>query len=229
VLSYLTPEDRAELATLGIRASCDFRDQHERGREPTQWPQPEVRRLTWDHVRGSIGMRKLLDDRELDAALARSIMLAFYRRLPYRFVTQFSDMLRELALGATPLVINCAAGKDRTGMAAALILASLGVPRDQIIADYVLTDSAVNLEKELFEHPRTSVGFGADRELIARVSPQARAPLLQAHPDYIRAAFAQIEEQEGSIEAFLRNRLGLTGELRDRLRRELLEEVASPA
>jgi protein-tyrosine phosphatase len=169
-------------------------------------------------------MRKLLVDRELDADFARSIMLAFYRRLPYRFLTQFSDMLRELALGATPLVINCAAGKDRTGMAAALILASLGVPREQIVADYVLTNTAVNLERELFEHPRTSVGFGADRELIARVSPQARAPLLLAHPDYILAAFAQIEERDGSIDAFLRNTLGLSDELRDRLKDAMLED-----
>jgi protein-tyrosine phosphatase len=223
VLTYLSPADRAQLEELDIRASCDFRDEEERAREPTLWPRSDVRKFAWNHVRGSLGMRKLLAGRELDADFGRSTMLAFYARLPYRFVTQYTDMLRLLAEGAAPLVINCAAGKDRTGMAAALILASLGVPREQILEDYALTDHAVDLERELFAHPRTSVGFGADRELIAKVSPEARAPLLQARPEYLQSAFEQIESREGSVDVFLRNTLGLTEERRKALRGHLLE------
>jgi len=223
VLTYLTPEDRAQLEELGIRASCDFRDDEERAREPTPWPRAGVRQLTWSHVRGALGMRRLLADRKLDADFARSTMLAFYGRLPYRFVTQYSDMLHLLAQGATPLVINCAAGKVRTGMAAALILASLGVPRETVLEDYALTDRAVDLEKELFAHPRTSVGFGADRELIAGVSPEARAPLLEARPEYLLAAFDAIESRDGSLETYFRDTLGLDEQQQATLRSHLLE------
>lgn len=223
VLTYLTPEDREQLAELGIRTSCDFRDDEERAREPSPWSSTDILQLSWNHVRGALGMRRLLADRELDADFARSTMLAFYARLPYRFVTQYTDMLRVLAEGATPLVINCAAGKDRTGLAAALILASLGVPRAEILEDYALTDRAVDLERELFAHPRTSVGFGADRELIAMVSPDARAPLLQARPEYLLAAFQEIESREGSVETYLCQTLGLTEERRKTLQAHLLE------
>src|SRR3546814_7502585 len=48
-------------------------------------------------------------------------------------------MFSQLAAGELPMVINCTAGKDRTGVAAALVLTALDVPRDIIIADYALS------------------------------------------------------------------------------------------
>ena len=150
-------------------------------------------------------------------------MLRFYRALPYRFATQYSGMLRALAAGRLPLVINCAAGKDRTGVAAAVVLASLDVSRDQIVADYTLTDSTVNLEKELFEHPESSLGLGSDQAVLALATKEARAPLLRAAPEYLLAAFEEIETNEGSVDAYLRNQLGLTDEMRESLRNHLLE------
>ena len=52
---------------------------------------------------------------------------------------QYTDMFARLKRGDTPLAFNCSAGKDRTGMAAALILSVLDVPRETILADYGLT------------------------------------------------------------------------------------------
>ena len=56
---------------------------------------------------------------------------------------QLADVARAvLEPGGLPAVIGCAAGKDRTGVAVALLLAAVGVPADEIVADYVLTGPA---------------------------------------------------------------------------------------
>ena len=47
-------------------------------------------------------------------------------------------------------MVHCSAGKDRTGIAVALVLLALGVPREAVIDDYVLTNTTVNLRRQLF-------------------------------------------------------------------------------
>ena len=85
---------------------------------------------------------------------------------------------------------------------------------EQIIEDYVLTNDTVDLEKALFEHPQGSLGLGEDGSVLASAARKSRDPLLKAWPEYLAAAFAQIEQDEGSMDHYLRNRLGLTDELR---------------
>jgi protein-tyrosine phosphatase len=139
------------------------------------------------------------------------------------FAQPYADLFRKLADGALPLVFHCAAGKDRTGIAAALILTSLGVPRDTVFDDYLLTDRAVDLEAALFQHRRTSIGVGDEHAHLRTIGREARAPLLEARPEYLDAAIEQIEGEYGSVEVYLRQRLGVTDEMLRSLHSHLLE------
>ena len=227
VMSYLTDADRVRLDGLGLRTVCDFRAPGERKREPTNWQSPGTQVLHWDYDFRSVSLRAVLADvdvAELSPEIAHRCMTELYRRLPTLFAAPYAGLFRKLADGESPLVFHCAAGKDRTGIAAALILISLGVPRDTVVGDYVLTDSVVDLEASLFAHPRTSIGVGDEHAHLTRVGREARAPLLQARPEYLQAAIEQIEGDCGSIEQYLRERLGVTDEMIRGIQDHLLED-----
>jgi protein-tyrosine phosphatase len=112
-------------------------------------------------------------------------------------------MFSELLAGHAPLAFNCNAGKDRTGIAAALLLTALGVPRATIIEDYLLTNRYLD--------PRsfTSAPPSAANPL-AGMSPDAARMLLAADPSYIRAAFDVIDGHKDGAEGYLRDELGLS-------------------
>lgn len=67
-------------------------------------------------------------------------MTALYPRLLTQFNSQYRRMFAALLAGRAPLAFNCIAGQDRTGVAAALLLTALGVPRETVIQDYLLTN-----------------------------------------------------------------------------------------
>jgi protein-tyrosine phosphatase len=224
VLTYLTDRDAATIQRLGIRVVCDLRTRRERDREPTRWPIDDSTHLNWDYDPRHTSLRGYLTTTEpLSPDVVRNSMLNLYRNLPRLFAVPYADLFRQLGAGGTPLVFHCSAGKDRTGLAAALILHSLGVPRETILADYELTNSVVDLETELFQHPRSSIGIGEDYSHLTRTDAATRAPLLHALPEYLDAALAQVEQDHGSLDAYLHSQLGVTAEVRQRLQQQLLE------
>ncbi len=224
VLSYLSDTDHAQLATLDIRVICDLRTARERAREPTDWRQPQTEQLSWDYDPSHTSLRTYLAQAtDYDAETTRQSMLQLYRRLPSLFTQQYRELFARLARAETPVVFHCSAGKDRTGLAAALILTSLGVPRSTVVEDYVLTDQLVDLEHALFRHPRGSIGVGDEFSALSSVDPAARAPLLRAMPEYLEAAFGQIAQDHGSVEGFLHAELGVTPGVTASLRQHLLE------
>ena len=91
----------------------------------------------------------------------------------------------------TPLLFHCSAGKDRTGIAAALLLGALGVDRKVIIEDYML--SAEYLKGKY--------------DAIVQAHPEF-APLTTVRKEYLEAAFQTIDSDYQGLENFLRNQLG---------------------
>src|SRR3546814_1768609 len=88
------------------------------------------------------------------AADIHAHMLETYRRLLGEQRAAVAAMFGLLLAGRAPLLINCTAGKDRTGVLSALLLAALGVPLETVRTDYALT--------ELIQDPRAPL-FPVDR------------------------------------------------------------------
>jgi protein-tyrosine phosphatase len=137
----LTPADYAALQRRGIRIVCDLRDTRERSAEPVHWPTtgaPQV--LSDDYALDPRDFLPAAPMKDWTAYSARAAMTASYPKMLVQFRNQYRRMFAELLAGHAPLAFNCSAGKDRTGIAAALLLTALGVPRQTVIDDYLLTN-----------------------------------------------------------------------------------------
>lgn len=221
-LSYLTASDRASLDTLSLKAIFDLRARSEREGDPTAWSGAGVT----THVFRPGHKRKLVDmaaDYAPTAAGARALMLDFYAELPRVMGHVFGEVLLRIAEGAFPCIIHCSAGKDRTGMAVALLLAALGCARETIIADYGASARAVRLEDAVV---RSIVKDESSQHFRARYPAEAIAVLTAAAPEYIRAALDAIDAEFGGISAYLAG-LGVDATVRAHLRRHLLDAVQS--
>ncbi|WP_225204652.1 tyrosine-protein phosphatase [Novosphingobium huizhouense] len=136
---------------------------------------------------------------------AINAMTALYERLPFRPVLTgtYRLYLRTLAQNDHPTLLHCLAGKDRTGVAAALVHTLLGVHPDDVMADYVLTNTAGNAEA------RIAAGAGAVRSGFgATMEDGAVRVLMGVRPEFLETAFAAIRKEYGSVEAYAEQALG---------------------
>lgn len=136
--------DRQLLAEIAIRTVIDLRANHERRQYPHGLlGSPEVRYWSHDHDRTSGNLRRALREPGMSASAIRAAMIDLYEKLPYEFADVFKELFSSACSGPLPLVFNCAAGKDRTGVAAALLLTALGVGWDEVLKDYMLSQHCV--------------------------------------------------------------------------------------
>jgi protein-tyrosine phosphatase len=108
------------------------------------------------------------------------------------------------ALAGRPLVVHCAAGKDRTGFVAGVLLGALGVARDAVMEDYLLTNERV---------PPQDHG---------RFPPEIMAVLATVQAAFLQAAWDAIDADHGGLDAYLERVAGLTPARRQRLQAALL-------
>ena len=217
-LAEITAEGREKLKVWGIRGLCDLRSSRERIAEPYNW-HGELGISYWcrDYETSFGELRKLLEAPLATGEETREAMLAGYRRLPYEQAPAYTELFRRLAAEEVPLIFNCSAGKDRTGAGAALILIALGVPREIVVEDYVLTDKIVDLAKAL-----TGTGSGGS-SLLARKPPEVVRAILGCDPAYIAAALETIEATSGSLNNYLQDTLGIGPATLDDIRSRFLE------
>jgi protein-tyrosine phosphatase len=220
-LGRLTPADVAAIERLGIRLICDLRAPSERADLVSRLPAgaaANVVSLPVDFSALEPGLvRRRLLGRDFAAGAIAETVLAAYRAYVTDFAHAFAGVLRALAApGAQPALIHCNGGKDRTGFAVMLVLLTLGVPRSTIVEDYLLTNHLTRWTTLR----RTWLVFLASR---LSVRPSEMRALLEAREPYLDAAFAAMEARHGSSEAYLREALGVTDELRDRLRAAFLQ------
>ena len=184
----------------------------------------DVRQLVWNYdARRLFASMRIADPSNTNM---RQAMLNFYRQLPWLFAPQFKALFMLIAGGALPIVINCSAGKDRTGMASALLLSVLGMPRMTILEDYALSDRLTDFEvalvaPRLSERSTAIAGFHG----LNRLSAELRAPLLRSDPHYLAAAFSEIEARHGSVDAYMNAELGVNETAINAIRSHLLESA----
>lgn len=218
-MAGLTAADYTYLGRLGIQAVCDFRTAPERQQEPNQWVRAaRVSYWTRDYELSGGDLGRLFGGGKVTPAQVRTTMAEMYRALPYEQVPAYREMFRQMLAGQLPLAFNCSAGKDRAGLAAALVLTALGVPRETVFADYALTDKY--LAAALARNPSDG---GAISGILSRLPKDVAEVLMSADPAYIRAAFDEMTKRDGSPEGYLRKSLGVGPKELAALRKMLLQ------
>jgi protein-tyrosine phosphatase len=220
-LARLTEGDLAIVRKLEIRLLVDLRTEAERIRNPNRWPpghEAEFLNLS-SSDRGGDFRRILTEDPS--PAGARRAMMANYRRKPREFASLLPTLFgRLVAPDRLPAIIHCHAGKDRTGFVVALLLAALGVRREAIRADYVLTAQYWKIDEGLDRY------IALITNLTGQVPTTETASVFNvADPAFIDIALDAIEEEYGAIEAYLERVAGVTPAMRDVLRTTLLEDA----
>lgn len=217
-----TDADLPRIAALNLVSVYDLRSSKERSAHPCRRPQgfsatihvaDDPSEMQAPHIAAAATTR------QRDAASAREGMRRNYGKLLFRpeLVAMMRRYLAGLAEGNGASLINCMAGKDRTGIAVAMLHLAAGVHRDDIIEDYVLTNKAGDIEARITAGMATiTTVTGQQDEAVLRV-------LMGVEPEYLEAAFATIDEKHGSADAYLRDMLGADDALRGRLREALVE------
>lgn len=214
-MALLDEEDAQALRTLGIRAICDFRRPGERREEPTLWHGAEVDYYCRDYSERSGVLSEMLKAEQATVQDMHAIMIDIYRRIPADHAESYRAMFAQMLTGRLPILINCAAGKDRTGAGAMLILWALGVPRETILADYLATN----------DHADWDWRMGQASSRLTRALTERRAvmmPVLRAEAAYLDALFETLDAEHGGVDGYLRDRLGVGTAERAALREALL-------
>lgn len=214
----LTDSDRALVESLDIRVCCDFRRREEHEIEPSRLP-AGTRIASIAITPGSqAGFFERIAAGEAGEAEMVAFMEAINRDFARHHAAEYRRMFEELlALEEGAFMINCAAGKDRTGFGAALILAALGVADEDILADYMLTRDYFPIDREMERVRRKYVPAGG------RFDTALMRPMMEVRESYLGSALAEIHARHGAIGNYLARELGLGPAELARLRERLTD------
>ncbi|MDF8332256.1 tyrosine-protein phosphatase [Novosphingobium cyanobacteriorum] len=139
---------------------------------------------------------------------ARNAMVRLYQGLPFRpvLIGSYRLFFHALAHGRGPSLLHCVAGKDRTGIGAALLHTLLGVHPDDVMSDYLLTNTAGNQESRLAAL-RSHMSSDGLNEAALRV-------LMGVEASFLDSAFDEIRQRHGSVERYAEAVLGVDADMR---------------
>lgn len=215
-LSELSDGDRALFVSLAD-AVVDFRTSGERDEKPDiEIPGiryhhiPILDSLTAGITREKAADRELFSRLGADPGKAGQYMCDMYHAFAESdfAALQYAAFIRLLMQpGEKAVVWHCTAGKDRAGVGAAIVEELLGVKRDDVIEDYLMTNEYLKDEIEfLTGFIKRQAGEGS------MITDEALHYLLGARQDYIEEYYHTIDCKYGSFKLFIRDGLNLTEE-----------------
>jgi len=225
-LAALNEEDLTEIGKLDINLIVDLRHAPERAKQPSRFPTPQPHVHEYpdspERLEAKVAPHEAFLEHELHTAEdAHRYMMGSYTQRPHDagFQAIFADTLRFMANNADEdksagVLVHCAAGKDRTGTLCALIQGVLGVSRDDILADYMMTLDAVNIDKIL--EPAAKMFSKRYGRII---NAKALWPMFGVAPEYLEAALKGM----GDIEEYIVSKLGIDTVEIERLKTRYLE------
>ena len=215
-----TDEDVKTFKDFGIKTIYDFRSISER----TQAPDPRYDGITYHEISALYrkdGTEMDFDFRNLDKPIPDKIrevhdLLEEGYEILGLHNPAYKAMFKDIVAGNTPLYFHCSAGKDRTGIAAALILSLLGVSREDITHDYLITNkwAAEQIEK-------------ADEEIRKLITDEEAIKMFRdlngVSKHSLDLALDSILKQYGTMEKYFEEEYGITPEIRKQIMDRYLE------
>jgi protein-tyrosine phosphatase len=216
-LSYITPQGKTAFLALQPCMICDLRSAEEVLNDPDPsfvGVRHEMINMATEGDKAKRLWLLLFNPQKLDGLLPQlytSVILEENAPAIQRVIRLLLDEANY------PMIIHCTAGKDRTGVVIALILALIGVPQATIIADYT--------QSNRFYHHYERIAHQLLRRLaFLRLNSANLFPILAADANTLRAVFAYLDDHYGGVMGYAQSRLGLGIADIERLRRLLLTE-----
>ncbi len=206
-LGHLTDDDIAVVRGLGIRSAFDFRGSEERQAALCQMNDVTVHSLPVEPTVVAALRAVAASGIQPGTKQATEVMRDSYRNYVQQNTPRFRELFAHLLEDRAPLVIHCTAGKDRTGFACALILHTLGVPRDVIAEDYLLTNRY----------------YRRDPTNASELSDDVKNVLGTVQASFLGAAFEAIDADYDDLETYFRDGLALGRAERDHLEARYLQ------
>ncbi len=219
-LSELSAADEQYIERLEIRRIVDFRSEAERAEAPNRFA-PDTSVSVYNKpiaiaATAIDDMRGFVTSPDTGVEEVRALMIAANREMIEKHTPVYREFMQELLHSSSyPTVFHCTAGKDRTGLAAALVLSALDVPRETILEDYLATNTYT---REQMANWLRWINIGS----LFRANEDAARALLGVEADYINAAFDAIDETYGSMDNYLQTALGIGPNERQQLQEYLL-------
>ena len=216
-LARLTAPDHTLLKQMGIKLVCDFRAPSEVEKSPNKLPPDGSIRTQGlpvvSHEFDTVAIMERIKKGDTDW-INESLMIDGYIRNIESYADVWGAVIKNLIdPQKRPLVFHCTAGKDRTGVCAALILLTLGVPAEVVIEDHQLSN--IFLAPFLPKMTKYLQQFGVDIEEVM--------PYLVAPRAAIVAVIERIRTQYGTVDRYLNSKSGVDLRTLALIKKELLE------
>lgn len=215
-----TDSDLDRLAALDIAVIVDLRRLAEREREPSRrWPGFAAQVIDNDIADVGLPWEEELKGADPTVEFFRACSLGWYRRNPFepRLIDLYSRYFEALAAADGAVLVHCAAGKDRTGLLCALTHHVTGVHHDDLIEDFLLTNSAVSQQTHA-----SRVGALITRHTGRTPSDEALRVAMGVHAGDLDASFEVMAERCGSLDGYLEDVLGVDAARREAIRARVL-------
>lgn len=219
--AYATDADLAHLRDLGVRVIVDLRRAMERDREPSRRWDGFDGVIIESHTEGTYQdwTEALVQAERIDADWFRRDSQDYYERAPYepRHVDLFRRYFQVLAEADGPVLVHCAAGKDRTGLVCAFTHHLAGVDFEHTLADYMATNHAERVAERaaaLGPWIRDLTGIEVDSAALRQA--------VSVDPSFLETAFNRIRREQGSLDRYLEETLGVDQALSARIRARIL-------
>lgn len=207
-LENLTDNDLIYFKDLGIRSVIDLRSDKEVAKAPDRLPDSTIKWQQVQIMNPADMTNTMLGYDKLTPELASQFLVESNKNFVLN-IKRFQPIVDALQSGE-PFLFHCTAGKDRTGMSAALILTALNVDREVIMSDYLLTNKYTIPYYEANKDKMLALGI--DEDVIKELGGVKR--------EYLQAAFNSIDSIYGSSHAMLEKEFGITSEKQ----KELIEK-----
>lgn len=225
-LYYASENDKELLKSIPLKQIFDFRNT----KEVNEKPDPlldgcenlhlpiidESTLLSWEAKKSEEG-KKQMEEAQKDPSAGINKMSDMYRslvRMPYS-CSQYSRFLNGVLDTEGAVLWHCTLGKDRCGWGSVLVETVLGVSKEDIIEDYLYTNECLKDELvKYFEKKNITPSMTKQNSLMTA--------MVEARTEYIMAAFDEAEKLYGSMDAYLKDGLGIDDTMIARFREKYL-------